>query len=56
MSQAVINFGKWLYIELRGTGATVFGAILGVAIGTAVVIGVVVFLVINAQGKNLKAL
>ena len=56
MNQAVINFGKWLYIELRETAATVFGATLGVVIGTAVVISVVVYLVINAKGKNLKAL
>ena len=61
MSQAVINIGKTLLlsnisIELMGTAATVFGATLGVAIGTVVVIGGVAYVVNNRTEKIIKEL
>ena len=53
MSQAVINFGKLLCIELMGTAATVFGTALGVAFGAVVVIGGVAYIKENTR-KNSK--
>ena len=38
MSQAIFGFGRWLYVELTGTAAIVFGATFGVAIGTVAIL------------------
>ena len=52
--QAVVNLGKLMCIKLMGTSATVFGATLGVAIGTVVIIGGVAYVVKNHKEEKSK--
>ena len=54
MSQAVVNLGKLMCIKLMGTSATVFGATLGVAIGTVVIIGGVAYVVKTIKEEKSK--